>query len=57
MAYKNTKGSNYGSQRVKDPKGNRTSSLGSRGQTKDFNKRKCLSKLHSKINSIKKELA
>ena len=37
--YKNTKGSNYRSQGVKDFKGNKTNSLGSRGQVKDFSKK------------------
>ena len=31
VVYKNTRGSNYGSLKVKDSKGNRTSSLGSKG--------------------------
>ena len=56
VVYKNTKGSNYRSQGVKDSKGNKTNSLGSRGQTKDLSRRRHLSGLHSRTNSIKKEL-
>ena len=56
MVYKNTERSNYRSYGVKDSKGNRTSSLRSRGQTKDFNKKRYLSGLYSRINSIRKEL-
>ena len=54
--YKNTRGSNYRSQRVKDFKGNRINSLESRGQTKDLSRRRYLSGFHSRINSIRKEL-
>ena len=54
--YKNTKGSNYRSYRVKDAKGNRTNNLRSRGQIKDFSRRRYLNGLHSRINSIRKEL-
>ena len=56
MEHRNTGGNNYGSRKVKDFKGKRTNSLESRGQTKDFSRRKYLSELYSRISSIRKEL-
>ena len=54
--YKNTRGSNYGSQEVKDSKSNRTNNLGSRGQIKNLSRKRHLSGLYSRINGLKKEL-
>ena len=56
MVYKNTKGNNYKSLGIKNFKSNKTNSLESKGQTKDFSKKRYLSRLHSRINNIKKEL-
>ena len=56
MVYKNTRGSNYRSYTIKDFKGKEINSLGSRGQTKDLNRRRYLSGLYSRINGLKKEL-
>ena len=53
MEQKNTVGDNYKSQKIKNFKGNKTSSLGNRGQTKDFNRRRYLSELYNKTSNIK----
>ena len=55
MVYRNTKRSNYGSQKIKNSKGNRINNLESRSQIKNFNKRRYLNRPYSGINSIKKE--
>ena len=57
MGYKNTKGNNYRSQRIKDFKGNKINSLRSKGQTKDLSKRRYLSRFYNRTSSIRKELA
>ena len=54
--YKNIKGCNYGSYKVKDLKDKETTNLGNKGQTKDFNRKRHLSGLHSRTNSIRKKL-
>ena len=56
VVYKNTEKSNYRSQGIKGFKGNRTNSLGSRGQTKNLSRRRYLSGLYSRISGIRKEL-
>ena len=53
--HKNTKGSNYKSHKVKDFKGKKTNSQESIGQTKNLSKRRYLSGLYNKINSLTKE--
>ena len=55
MVYKNTKGNNYGSYKVKIFKSKETSSLGSRGQTKNLSRRRYLSKLYSRTSGLRKE--
>ena len=49
----NHKGDYYKSQEDKDPKGKGISSLGNKGQTKDFKRRRYLSRLHSNNSSLK----
>ena len=56
MVYKNTKENNYKSQKIKNSKGNRINNLGSKGQTKDFSKRRHLSKLRNRISNLRKKL-
>ena len=51
----NTEGNNYGSQKIKDFKGNRTNSLGSKGQIKNFSRKRYLSGLYNRTSSIRKE--
>ena len=46
---KNTKAS----LKIRDFKGSRTNSIGSKGWTKDFKRKKCLSGLYSNSNSLK----
>ena len=55
MEYKNTKGNNYRGYKVKDFINNKTNSLGSIGQIKDFSRRRYLSGLYSRTSSLKKE--
>ena len=56
VEYKNTKKSNYRSYGVKDFKGKKTNNLESKGRTKNLSKRRRLSGLYNKINSLRKEL-
>ena len=53
MQLKSYKGNTKASLRIRDFKGSRTNSTGSRGQIKDLKRKRCLSGLYSNSNSLK----
>ena len=53
MQLKSYKGNTKVSLEIRDFKGSKTNSIGSKGRIKDFKKRRCLSGLYSNNNGLK----